>query len=76
MNGPGHRLLLEAAALNGELRKMLLALGLTLLIALALAALTECGAPRRIANRLAWCGAGGLLLAGAGGLTLVALGLL
>jgi hypothetical protein len=41
-----------------------------------LAALAECGAPRRIANRLAWCGAGGLLLAGAGGLTLVALGLL
>jgi hypothetical protein len=74
MNGDGHRLLLEAAAMHGELKRMLLALGITLAILVLIAMAQEFGT-RKATVAIGWLGFGSIAALGLAAAALIWLGL-
>ncbi len=75
MNGQGAQLLTSAAAFRGELQKMLLALGIVLLIMIALWAVEEWRL-RKVGAAMGWAGITCLAVFGIGAAALITVGLL
>lgn len=75
MNGQGAQILTSVAAFRGELQKMLLALGIVLLIMIALWAVEEWRL-RKIGAAMGWAGITCLAVFGVGAAALITVGLL
>jgi hypothetical protein len=75
MNGQGAQLLTAAAAFRGELHKMLLALGVVLLIMIALWAVEE-WRMRKVGAAMGWVGISCLAIFGLSAAALITVGLL